>query len=100
MIVVEISRLHSESPFKIAKGANRRRKLVRTPGYNSYHCDGAFMARTVEIHIRLLHEGTECSRPTQALELGNGLFKVLPTSNYDPEDEVWEFPRTQSCAQR
>jgi hypothetical protein len=50
------------------------------------------MARTVEIHIRLLHEGTECSRPTLALDLGNGLFKVLPTSNYDPEDEVWEFP--------
>ena len=50
------------------------------------------MARTVEIHIRLLHEGTECLRPTQGLALGNGLFKVLPTSNYDPEDEVWEFP--------
>jgi hypothetical protein len=50
------------------------------------------MSQTVEIHIRLLHEGTECSRPTQALDLGNGLFKVLPTSNYDPEDEVWEFP--------
>jgi len=50
------------------------------------------MARTVEIHIRLLHEGTECSRPTQALEVRNGLFKVLPTSNYDSEDEVWEFP--------
>ena len=50
------------------------------------------MAETVEIHIRLLDEGTECSRPTQALDLGNGLFKVLPTSNYDPSDEVWEFP--------
>jgi len=50
------------------------------------------MAETVEIHIRLLDEGTECSRPTQALDLGNGLFKVLPTSNYDPGDEVWEFP--------
>ena len=50
------------------------------------------MGRTVEIHIRLLHEGTECSRPTQALDLGNGLFKVLPTASYDPQDEVWEFP--------
>ncbi len=50
------------------------------------------MARTVEIHIRLLHEGTECSRPTQALDLGDGLFKILPTPNYDPNDEVWEFP--------
>jgi hypothetical protein len=50
------------------------------------------MAETVEIHIRLLDEGTECSRPTQALDLGNGLFKVLPTPHYNPTDEVWEFP--------
>ena len=50
------------------------------------------MAKTIEIHVRLLDEGTECSRPTQAQDLGNGFFKVLPTSNYDPEDEVWEFP--------
>ena len=50
------------------------------------------MAETVEIYIRLLDEGTDCSRPTQALDLGNGLFKVLPTSNYDPTDEFWEFP--------
>ena len=49
-------------------------------------------AANYRIYIRLLDEGTEYSRPTQALELGNGLFKVLPTSNYDPADEVWEFP--------
>ena len=48
--------------------------------------------KTVEIYIRLLDEGTECSRPTQALDLGNGLFKILPTPNYDPANEVWEFP--------
>jgi len=49
------------------------------------------MTHTVEIYVRLLREGTECSRPTQALDLGNGLYKILPTPNYDPEDEVWEF---------
>ena len=27
-----------------------------------------------------------------ALDLGNGFFKILPTSDYDPTDEVWEFP--------
>ena len=48
--------------------------------------------RTVEIYVRLLDEGTECSRPTQALDLGNGLFKVLPSSDYDRREEVWEFP--------
>jgi hypothetical protein len=50
------------------------------------------MIRKVEIYIRLLREGTECSRPVQALDLGNGLFRVLSLSNYDPEDEAWEFP--------
>jgi hypothetical protein len=50
------------------------------------------MAQTVEIFVRLLDEGTDCSRPTQAMELGDGLFRVLPTTNYDPQDEVWEFP--------
>jgi len=50
------------------------------------------MAETVEIYIRLLGEGTECLRPTKALDLGNGLFKMLPISNYEPAEEVWEFP--------
>jgi hypothetical protein len=47
--------------------------------------------RKVQIYVRLLDEGTACSRPTQALVLGNGLFKLLPTEIYDPEDEHWEF---------
>jgi hypothetical protein len=46
----------------------------------------------VEIHVRLLDEGTDCSRPTQGVVLGNGLFELLPTDNYDPDDEHWEFP--------
>ena len=45
----------------------------------------------VEIHVRLLDEGTDCSRPTQGVVLGNGLFKLLPTDNYDSNDEHWEF---------
>jgi hypothetical protein len=45
----------------------------------------------VEIHVRLLDEGTDCSRPTQGVVLGNGLFKLLPTDNYDPNNEHWEF---------
>jgi hypothetical protein len=47
--------------------------------------------QVVEIYVRLLEDGTACSRPTQALVLGNGLFKLLPTDNYDPDDEHWEF---------
>jgi len=45
----------------------------------------------VEIHVSLLDEGTDCSRPTQGVVLGNGLFKLLPTEDYDPNDEHWEF---------
>ena len=46
----------------------------------------------VEIYISLLEEGTDCSRPTKAETLGNGQYRVLPTANYDPTDEIWEFP--------
>jgi hypothetical protein len=46
---------------------------------------------TKMIYVRLLNEGTEVSRPTQAEDLGNGFFKLLPTSDYNPEDEAWEF---------
>ena len=46
----------------------------------------------VEIHVRLLEEGTDCSRPTQGVVLGNGLFKLLPTNDYNAGDEHWEFP--------
>lgn len=45
----------------------------------------------VQIYVRLLNEGTQCSRPTQALVLGDGLFQLLPTENSDPEEEHWEF---------
>jgi hypothetical protein len=47
--------------------------------------------KTVELHVRLLNEGTEVSRPTRALDLGGGLFTLLATADYDPDDEEWEF---------
>jgi hypothetical protein len=58
-------------------------------GLNSNLHLGAPM--TVEICVDLLEEGTPCSRPTHALVLENGLLKLLPTENYDPDDEHWEF---------
>jgi hypothetical protein len=45
----------------------------------------------VQIYVNLLNEGTPCARPTQALILGNGLFELLPTKEYDPDVEHWEF---------
>ena len=46
----------------------------------------------MRVYVRLLNEGTEVSRPTEARDLGGGLFEILPGEHYDPEDETWEFP--------
>ena len=46
----------------------------------------------VKIFVYLLEEGTDAWRPTEAVSIGDGLFKILPAPDYDPEDEVWEFP--------
>ncbi len=47
------------------------------------------MNNTQTIYVELLDEGTDTWRPTEALILGNGLYQLLPTPNYDPEDEIW-----------
>jgi hypothetical protein len=46
----------------------------------------------VKIYVRLIDEGPEVSRPTEALDLGNGLLELLATPDCDSEDETWEFP--------
>jgi len=48
--------------------------------------------KRVKIYIRLLGEGTKVSRPTEAADLGNGLYQVFASSDYNPDDETWEFP--------
>lgn len=45
-----------------------------------------------EIYIQLLDEGTTTYRPTQAVHCGDDMFYILPTPEYDPEMETWEFP--------
>jgi len=45
-----------------------------------------------KICVHLLDEGTTVVRPTQDAPLGNGIYRVLATPDYDPEDEHWEFP--------
>jgi hypothetical protein len=52
---------------------------------------GSGTKKSIEMHVRLLDEGTEVSRPTLALDLGNGLFRVEATADYDPQLETWEF---------
>ncbi len=45
----------------------------------------------IEIYVQLFDEGVPTARPTKAIYIGNELYRVLPTPDYDPEDEVWEF---------
>ena len=44
------------------------------------------------IYIPLLDEGLPVVRPTQGEPQTDGSFVVLPTADYDSEDEAWEFP--------
>ena len=44
-----------------------------------------------KIYIQLLDEGTTTFRPTQGFPLGGNIFRVLPTPDYNPENETWEF---------
>lgn len=47
---------------------------------------------TETIYINLIDEGTKVARPTEGITFGNSIYKVLPTPDYDPENEHWEFP--------
>ncbi len=44
-----------------------------------------------KIYIQLLDEGTTTFRPTQGISQGENIFEVLPTPDYNPENENWEF---------
>jgi hypothetical protein len=50
------------------------------------------MISIVTIYVALLDEGTPTLRGTDALDLGDGLYKIMATPYYNPDDEVWEFP--------
>ena len=47
--------------------------------------------KTIEVYVRLLNEGSEVFRPTHATQLREGLFRLMATPDYDPEDEEWEI---------
>jgi len=47
---------------------------------------------SVTVYVRLLNEGIDVVRPTQAISFSPGTYKLLPTVNYDSENEIWEFP--------
>jgi hypothetical protein len=43
------------------------------------------------IYVSLLEEGTPVARPTTGERIRGNTFRLRPTTDYDPEDEVWEF---------
>jgi hypothetical protein len=45
------------------------------------------------VYVRLLDEGTVelPARPTKGERMGSMVYRLLPTPDYDPEDEHWEF---------
>lgn len=46
---------------------------------------------TETVYVRLMDEGTDVWRPTQAEVLGNGKYRLLAPAGYDAELETWEF---------
>jgi hypothetical protein len=51
----------------------------------------SFSRSFIELHVRLLNDGTEVFRSTRALKLGGGLFKLVASADYDPGHEKWEL---------
>ena len=55
-----------------------------------------FTRSFIELHVRLLNGDAETFRPTRALKLGGGLFKLVASPSYDSDGLAWEFlPGTQ-----
>jgi len=52
----------------------------------------AMDSSTSTIYVHLLNEGTAVVRPTQGAPLGSDVYRILPTPDYDPGDEQWQFP--------
>jgi hypothetical protein len=50
-----------------------------------------FTRSFIELHVRVLNNGTQVFRATRALKLGGGLFKLVASPDYDSTDEAWEF---------
>ncbi len=50
------------------------------------------MTNITKVYVQILEEGTPTVRGTDAVSLGNNIYKILATPYYNPEDELWEFP--------
>jgi hypothetical protein len=46
----------------------------------------------VNIHVKLLNEGTETVRRALAKKIRENAYQIIQPDNYDASDEEWEFP--------
>lgn len=46
---------------------------------------------SAKIYVELLDEGTPTIRPTTGIYVAENVYRLLPTANYDPDDETWAF---------
>lgn len=46
---------------------------------------------THSVYVSLLNEGTDVWRPVSAIRVAADTYVLLRPSDYDPEDEDWEF---------
>jgi hypothetical protein len=44
------------------------------------------------VYVRLFDEGTEVLRPAPAERIREGVFRLLTPVDFDPADELWEYP--------
>jgi hypothetical protein len=55
---------------------------------NEHHFPRAF---AFTVYVKLLGEGTDVWRPTQAERVDENIVRLLPTADYGACDEQWEF---------
>jgi hypothetical protein len=49
------------------------------------------MQENKTIYIKLLNEGVDVWRPTKGILVKEHIYKLLPTADYDPNQETWEY---------
>jgi hypothetical protein len=51
----------------------------------------ALSTNEIEIYVPLRNEGTDVLRPTTGILLEKDVVRVVPTRDYNPDVEEWEF---------
>jgi hypothetical protein len=52
----------------------------------------ASSTKSILLYVPLLNEGTDVLRPTTGICVAPDLVQLLPTPDYNPAIEEWEFP--------